>query len=189
MYPAGRQPASLDRTARAEDLELMARWCVDNPLLRPNGREAWLLQQMSRWSQLMRLMGLEGYQGVPTPANQQPGQPDLSLASRRWMFLDQVCRGHHLHMAKGFLYLVAIMDCGTFWPGSLQHHGHQLLRALEEALGKGRPRYSTPTKGVSSPVRPLPRRCAEGPGQRLVSRYLDNIFVERPGAQVRGGVS
>ena len=42
-------------------------------------------------------------------------------------------------------------------------------------------RYSTPTRGVSSPVRPLPRRCRrrvqvsmDGKG-----RYLDNIFVER----------
>ena len=56
------------------------------------------------------------------------------------------------------------------------------VAALEEALGKGRRRYSTPTRGVSSPVRPFTQTLQEQRVQVSMDgkgRYLDNIFVER----------
>ena len=67
----------------------------------------------------------------------------------------------YIPMAKGFLYLVAIMDWHSrhvlAWKLSNTMDTSFCVAALEEALGKGRPQVSMDGKG----------------------RYLDNIFVER----------
>ena len=102
-------------------------------------------------------------------------------------------------MAKGFLYLVAIMDWHSrhvlAWKLSNTMDTSFCVAALEEALGKGRPEdIQHRPRGVSSPVRPLPRRLQEQRVQVSMDgkgRYLDNIFVERLWRSIkyRGGVS
>ena len=67
----------------------------------------------------------------------------------------------YIPMARGFLYLVAIMDWYSqhvmAWRLSNTLDADFCVEALEEALGKGRPEVShTDHKGASSPARPSP---------------------------------
>ena len=64
-------------------------------------------------------------------------------------------------MARGFLYLMAIMDWHSryvlAWRLSNTLEVDFCVEALEEALSKGRPQEaSTPTRAASSPARPSP---------------------------------
>ena len=62
-------------------------------------------------------------------------------------------------MAKGFLYLVAIMDWYSrhvvAWRVSNTLDADFCVEALEEALSRGPLKSLTPTKGASSPARDL----------------------------------
>ena len=66
----------------------------------------------------------------------------------------------YVPMAKGFMYLVAIIDwCSRYvlaWPLSNTLDTRFCLDALDEPWGKVVPRFSIPTKGSSSPALPLP---------------------------------
>ena len=86
----------------------------------------------------------------------------------------------YLPMARGFLYLVAIMDWHSryvvAWGLTNTLEADSCVDASTEALGHGRPRRSTPTKAASSPESFRPRG-GDQHGQQ--GRYSDNIFVER----------
>ena len=160
---------------RAEDLELMAPdgpSVFEDPLLRLQEDEGLaaatgLSGEPKRVRRLMRLMGLEAIYRRPNTSKPAPGHrifPYL-LKGVEVNRVDQVWAADitYIPMAKGFLYLVAIMDWHSrhvlAWKLSNTMDTSFCVAALEEALGKDDRRYSTPTRGVSSPVRPLPRRC------------------------------
>ena len=160
---------------RAEDLELMAlmdRQYLKTPFYGSRKMKAWLLQQgylvsRKRVRRLMRLMGLEAIYRRPNTSKPAPGHrifPYL-LKGVEVNRVDQVWAADitYIPMAKGFLYLVAIMDWHSrhvlAWKLSNTMDTSFCVAALEEALVRDDRRYSTPTRGVSSPVRPLPRRC------------------------------
>ena len=69
----------------------------------------------------------------------------------------------YIPMARGFLYLVAIMDWHSryvlAWRLSNTLEVDFCVAALEEALSKGRPQIFTPTRAASSPARPSPACC------------------------------
>ena len=69
----------------------------------------------------------------------------------------------YIPMARGFLYLVAIMDWHSryvlAWRLSNTLEVDFCVAALEEALSKGRHRSSTPTRAASSPAKPSPECC------------------------------
>ena len=128
---------------RAEDLELMAlmdRQYLKTPFYGSRKMKAWLLQQgylvsRKRVRRLMRLMGLEAIYRRPNTSKPAPGHrifPYL-LKGVEVNRVDQVWAADitYIPMAKGFLYLVAIMDWHSrhvlAWKLS-NHHGHQLLR-------------------------------------------------------------
>lgn len=75
---------------------------------------------------------------------------------------------HQLHPdAKGFVYLVAIVDWlsrkGPAWRVSITMEADFCVEALEEALARFRkPEFSTPTRAASSRLWPSPVcRCAK----------------------------
>ena len=107
---------------RAEDLELMAlmdRQYLKTPFYGSRKMKAWLLQQgylvsRKRVRRLMRLMGLEAIYRRPNTSKPAPGHrifPYL-LKGVEVNRVGQVWAADitYIPMAKGFLYLVAIMD-------------------------------------------------------------------------------
>ena len=113
---------------------------LNTPCYGSRKMQAWLLQQSylvsrKRVRRLMRLMGLEAIYRRPNTSKPAPGHrifPYL-LQGVEVNRVDQVWAADitYIPMAKGFLYLVAIM--GLAQPAragleALQHHGHQLLR-------------------------------------------------------------
>ena len=146
---------------RAEDLELMAlmdRQYLKTPFYGSRKMKAWLLQQ-----------GYRAEKGFEADA------VDGSAIYRRRIFpyllkgvevnrVDQVWAADitYIPMAKGFLYLVAIMDWHSrhvlAWKLSNTMDTSFCVAALEEALGKGRPEIFNTDQG-SQFTRPLPRRC------------------------------
>ena len=181
---------------RAEDLELMAlmdRQYLKTPFYGSRKMKAWLLQQgylvsRKRVRRLMRLMGLEAIYRRPNTSKPAPGHrifPYL-LKGVEVNRVDQVWAADitYIPMAKGFLYLVAIMDwpAGTCWPGSspTPWTPASAWRRWRKPWVRDDRRYSTPTKGVSSPVRPLPRLQEQRVQVSMDGKgHLDNIFVER----------
>ena len=143
---------------RAEDLELMAlmdRQYLKTPFYGSRKMKAWLLQQgylvsRKRVRRLMRLMGLEAIYRRPNTSKPAPGHrifPYL-LKGVEVNRVDQVWAADitYIPMAKGFLYLVAIMDWHSrhvlAWKLSNTMDTSFCVAALEEALGKGRPEGS-----------------------------------------------
>ncbi len=90
-------------------------------------------------------------------------------------------------MARGFVYLVAIIDWYSrrvlSWRLSNTLDTSFCVEALEEALdATAGPRSSTPTRALSSPRRTSPTCCSSA-GIKISmdgkGRCIDNIFVER----------
>ena len=164
---------------RAEDLELMAlmdRQYLKTPFYGSRKMKAWLLQQgylvsRKRVRRLMRLMGLEAICRRPNTSKPAPGHrifPYL-LKGVEVNRVDKVWAADitYIPMAKGFLYLVAIMDWRSrhvlAWKLSNTMDTSFCVAALEEAQGTG---DTTPTRGVMFTSEALPDVAgAEGPGQ------------------------
>ena len=92
----------------------------------------------------------------------------------------------YIPMAKGFLYLVAIMDWHSrhvlAWKLSNTMDTSFCVAALEEALGKGRPEIFNTDQGSQSTSEAFTQTLQEQRVQVSMDgkgRYLDNIFVER----------
>ena len=115
-----------------------------------------------RVQRLMRLMGLEAI--FP--------KPRLSAAGRGHRIYPYLLRGvsvrrpdqvwsadiTYVPLPAGFMYLAAVIDWYSryvvAWRLSNTLDGSFCLDMLEEALGRGCPRYSTPTRECSSRPRP-----------------------------------
>ena len=118
--------------------------------------KAWLLQQGSgepkKGSKADAVDGSGSHLPASQPSKPAPGHrifPYL-LKGVEVNRVDQVWAADitYIPMAKGFLY----RHHGLAQPAragleALQHHGHQLLRGLEEALGKGRPEIFNTDQG------------------------------------------
>jgi len=144
-----------------------------------------------RVQRLMRLMGLEAM--VPRPGTSRPAPrhkvyPYLlrGLAITR---IDQVWCADitYIPMARGFLYLVAIMDWASravlAWRLSNTMDTAFCLEALEEALARhGRPEIFNTDQGAQFTSAAFTGRLDEA-GIAISmdgrGRWLDNVFVER----------
>ena len=183
---------------RAEDLELMAlmdRQYLKTPFYGSRKMKAWLLQQgylvsRKRVRRLMRLMGLEAIYRRPNTSKPAPGHrifPYL-LKGVEVNRVDQVWAADitYIPMAKGFLYLVAIMDWHSrhvlAWKLSNTMDTSFCVAALEEALGRGRPEIFNTDQGSQFTSEAFTQTLQEQRVQVSMDgkgRYLDNIFVER----------
>ena len=156
---------------------------------------AWLRGQghgvhPKRVRRLMRLMGLEAI--YPKPRLSRPAD-----GHRRYPYLlrglaierpDQVWATDitYVRMARGFVYLVAIMDWASryvlAWEVSITLETAFCLEALERALGRGRPEMFNSDQGSQFTSEAFTRRL-ETAGVAISmdgrGRCFDNIFVER----------
>ncbi len=183
---------------RAEDLELMNlmdRQYLKTPFYGSRKMKAWLLQQghlvsRHRVRRLMGLMGLEAIYRRPRtsqPAASHRVYPYL-LKGLEINRVNQVWATDitYIPMARGFLYLVAIMDWHSryvlAWRLSNTMEVDFCVAALEEALGKGRPEIFNTDQGSQFTSDAFTVLLLEQGIQVSMDgkgRFRDNIFVER----------
>jgi putative transposase len=183
---------------RAEDLELMTlmdRQYLKTPFYGSRKMKAWLrgqgyLVNRKKVRRLMRLMGLEAIYRRPNTSRPAPGHkvyPYL-LKGLEINRVDQVWAADitYIPMARGFLYLVAIMDWHSryvlAWKLSNTMDTDFCVAALEEALGKGRPEIFNTDQGAQFTGEAFTGLLQEQGIQVSMDgkgRYQDNIFVER----------
>ena len=187
------------RPVRAEDLRLMElidRQYLARPYYGSRRMAAWLATQghgvnRKRVQRLMRLMGLVAiYQRPNTskPAPEHPKYPyllsGLSIERANQVWCSDVT---YIPMAKGFVYLVVIMDWYSravlAWRLSNTLHADFCVEALEEALRRfGRPDIFNTDQGsqfTSTDFTDVLKAHDIKISMDGKGRCMDNIFVER----------
>jgi putative transposase len=184
--------------ASAEDLELMAlldRQYLKTPFYGSRKMTAWLRTQgyqvnRKRVRRLMQVMGLEAIYRRPNtskPGAEHKVYPYLlkGVAIDR---VNQVWTADitYLAMARGFLYLAAIMDWHSryvlAWRLCNTMAVDFCVEALEEALSKGNPEVFNTDQGSQFTSEAFTGMLLEQGIQVSMDgkgRYTDNIFVER----------
>ncbi len=186
------------RAASPEDLSLMGeidRQYLETPFFGSRRMKAWLERQgmpvsRKRVQRLMRAMGLRAIYRRPStsrPAPEQRVYPYL-LRNVRITRPNQVWAADitYLPMARGFLYLVAVMDWHSryvvSWRLSNTLEAGFCAAALEEALTKGQPEVFNTDQGSQFTSLEF-TEVLQDRGVRISmdgkGRYQDNIFVER----------
>ena len=118
-----------------------------------------------RVRRLMRLMGLRAIYQQPCtsqPAPERRVYPyllrNLTITRANQVWAADIT---YLPMARGFLYLVVIMDWHSryvvAWRLSNTLEAGFCAEALRDALNQGTPEVLTPTRGASSPATSSPR--------------------------------
>ncbi len=184
--------------ASEEDLALMAlmdHQYLKTPFYGSRRMRAWLRTQgyevnRKRVRRLMRLMGLEAIYRRPNtskPAPEHKVYPYL-LRGQEVNRVNQVWMADitYIPMARGFLYLVAIMDWYSryvlAWRVSNTMDVDFCVEALEEALSKAKPEVFNTDQGSQFTSQAFTGALLEQGIQISMDgkgRYLDNIFVER----------
>jgi putative transposase len=181
-----------------EDLALMKmidRQYLATPFYGARRLAAWLRNQgyrvnRKRVRRLMQVMGLKAIYRRPRTSTPAPGHriyPYL-LGGMEITRPDQVWAVDitYIPMARGFLYLVAIMDWHSryvlSWWLSNTLDGDFCVEALEEALRKGRPDVLNSDQGAQFSAEAF-TGMLEQQGVRISmdgkGSYSDNLFVER----------
>lgn len=184
--------------ASAEDLELMAlmdRQYLKTPFYGSRKMTAWLRAQgyqvnRKRVRHLMQAMGLQAIYRRPNTSKLAPDHqvyPYL-LKGLEINRVNQVWAADltYLPMARGFLYLVAIMDWHSryvlAWRLSNTLEVDFCVEALAEALSKGTPEIFNTDQGSQFTSDAFTGMLLEQGIQVSMDgkgRYTDNIFVER----------
>ena len=181
-----------------EDLTLMKlidRQYLVTPFYGARKMAAWLKSQgqkvnRKRVRRLMRLMGLKAIYRRPRTGNPAPGHkiyPYL-LGGLRITRPNQVWAADitYIPMARGFLYLVAIIDWYSryvlSWRLSNTLDAGFCVEALEEALSKGCPEIFNTDQGAQFTAEAF-TGLLEQHGIRISmdgkGSYSDNLFIER----------
>ena len=185
--------------ASEEDLSLMReidRQYLETPFYGSRRMKVWLERQgtpvsRKRVQRLMRVMGLRAIYRRPGTSRPAPGvrvypyllgKAEITRPNQVW-----AADITYWPMARGFLYLVAVMDWHSryvlSWRLSNTLEVGFCAEALMEALERGRPEVFNTDQGsqfTSSKFHPGPfqdrgvKISMDGKG-----RYADNIFVER----------
>ena len=162
---------------------------TDRPAI-PRRHEAGVRVSRKRVQRLMRAMGLRAICRRPSTRRRSPEHPvypyllrNVRITRPNQMWAADIT---YLPMARGFLYLVAVMDWHSryvvAWQLSNTLEAGFCAEALEEALGKGQPEVFNTDQGSQFTslefIQVLHDRgvriSMDGKG-----RYQDNIFVER----------
>ncbi len=184
--------------ASAEDLELMARMdrqYLKTPFYGSRRITVWLRTQgyqvnRKRVRRLMQLMGLEAIYRRPNTSKPAPGHKVYPYLLRGLEInrVNQVWAADitYIPMARGFLYLAAIMDWHSryvlAWRLSNTLEVDFCLEALEEALRQGNPGIFNTDQGSQFTSEAFTGRLlAQGIGVSMdgKGRCMDNVFVER----------
>ncbi len=143
-----------------------------------------------RVQRLMRTMGLQAIYRRPRTSQPGPGHKvypyllgGLEIARPNQVWAADIT---YIPMARGFLYLVAIMDWYSryvvAWRLSNTLDADFCVEALEEALTKGKPEIFNTDQGsqfTSEAFTGLLERHGVRISMDGKGRYTDNIFVER----------
>jgi len=184
--------------ASEEDLELMAlmdRQYLKTPFYGSRKMTAWLRQQGHRVNRkrVRRLMGLLGLEAIYRRPNTSKPSPEHKvypylLRGLEINRVNQVWAADitYIPMARGFLYLVAIMDWYSryvlAWRLSNTLDADFCIEALEEALRKGTPEIFNTDQGSQFTSEAFTNVLLERGIQISMDgkgRCMDNIFVER----------
>ena len=181
-----------------EDLVLMKRidrQYLATPFYGSRRMKVWLNRgghqvNRKRVQRLMRTMGLTAIYPRPRTSRPTPGHKvypyllrgvEITRPNQVW-----AADVTYVPMAKGFLYLVAIMDWFSryvlAWRLSNTLEAHFCVEALKEALSKGKPEVFNTDQGSQFTSDGF-TGLLEQEGVRVSmdgkGRYIDNIFVER----------
>ena len=186
------------REASGENLALMQamdRQYLDTPFYGSRRMKVWLAREgipvsRKRVQRLMRVMGLRAIYRSPRtsrPAPEHRVYPYL-LEKIRVTRPNQAWAADitYLPMARGFLYLLAIMDWHSryvvAWRLSNTLEADFCVDALREALGQGQPEVFNTDQGSQFTSLEF-TRVLQDHGVKInmdgKGRYNDNIFVER----------
>ena len=176
-------------------MKLIDRQYLATPFYGARKIAAWLKSQghqvnRKRIRRLMRIMGLKAIYRRPSTSKPAPGHkiyPYL-LGGLRITRPNQVWAADitYIPMARGFLYLVAIIDWYNryvlSWRLSNTLDAGLCVEALQEALKKGRPEIFNTDQGAQFTCEAFTgllkqhgvRISMDGKG-----RYSDNLFIER----------
>ena len=190
------------RAASAEDLSLMGeidRQYLETPFYGSRRMRAWLERSgvwvSRKWVQrLMRAMGLQAIYRRPGTSRGWPEHPvyPYLLRNVRITRPNQVWAADitYLPMARGFLYLVSVMDWQSryvlAWRLSNTLEDGFCAEALEEALGKGQPEVFNTDQGsqfTSWEFTEVLRDCGVKISMDGKGRYQDNISWSGCGAR------
>ena len=183
---------------RTEDLDLMAlmdRQYLKTPFYGSRRMKAWLRGEghpvgRKKIRRMMRLMGLEAIYRRPNTSKPTPEHrvyPYL-LKGVKIYRVNQVWTADitYIPMARGFLYLVAIMDWYSryvlAWQLSNTLEVDFCVEALEDALGKAKPEIFNTDQGSQFTSEAFTGILLEQGIQISMDgkgRYSDNIIVER----------
>ena len=188
----------LPTEAGAEDLELMAlidRQYLKTPFYGSRRMTAWLRIQghqvnRKRVRRLMQVMGLEAIYRRPNTSKPSPGHKVYPYLLRGLEInrVNQVWAADitYIPMARGFLYLVVIMDWYSryvlAWRLSNTLEVDFCVATLEEALSKGRPEIFNTDQGSQFTSEAFTGMLlAQGIQVSMDGRgrCMDNVFVER----------
>jgi putative transposase len=152
--------------------------------------DGWVVNR-KRAQRLMRVMGLEAIYQKPSTSRGRPGHKMYPYLLRG-LVIDRPNRVWcaditYIPMAKGFVYLVAVMDWFSrrvlAWRVSITMDTAFCVEALQEALDRhGQPEIFNTDQGVQFTSADFLGEL-ETRGVRISmdgkGRYLDNIFIER----------
>ena len=188
----------LPTEAGAEDLELMAlidQQYLKTPFYGSRRMTAWLSNHghqvnRKRVRRLMQLIGLEAIYRRPNTSKPNPGHKVYPYLLRGLEInrVNQVWATDitYIPMARGFLYLVAIMDWHSryvlAWRLSNTLEVDFCVAALEDALSKGRPQIFNTDQGSQFTSEAFTSMLlAQGVQVSMDGRgrCMDNVFVER----------
>ena len=176
-------------------MQAMDRQYLDTPFYGSRRMKVWLAREgipvsRKRVQRLMRVMGLRAIYRSPRtsrPAPEHRVYPYL-LEKIRVTRPNQAWAADitYLPMARGFLYLVAIMDWHSryvvAWRLSNTLEADFCVDALKEALGQGQPEVFNTDQGSQFTSLEFTRVLRDH-GVKISmdgkGRYTDNIFVER----------
>ena len=184
--------------ANEYELELMSlidRQYLATPFYGSRRMTVWLNAQghrvnRKRVQRLMRLMGLEAVYRHPNTSRPSPQHKvypyllrDVEINRVNQVWASDIT---YIPMARGFMYLVVIMDWYSryvlSWRLSNTLDADFCVDALEEALSKGKPQIFNTDQGSQFTSDAFTGMLLEHGVQISMDgkgRYLDNVFVER----------
>jgi putative transposase len=191
-------PVSADDLAvmrRMDELYLASPFYGSRRMAAVLRREGWAVNR-KRVRRLMRLMGLQAIYQKPDTSRQHPEHRvypyllrGLTIERPNQVWCADIT---YIPMAKGFVYLVAVMDWFSrrvlAWRVSITMETDVCLEALRDAMDRhGRPEiFNSPCEGGGQGAQFTSADFVDELAERKVrismdgrGRYLDNIFIER----------
>jgi putative transposase len=189
-HPAPVDPADLALMRRMDELSLASPFYGLRRMVAVLRRDGWTVNR-KRVRRLMRVMGLEAIYQKPNTSKGHPAHKvypyllrDLVIERPNQVWCADIT---YIPMAKGFVYLVAVMDWFSrrvlAWRLSITMDADFCVDALQAALARyGKPEIFNTDQGVQFTSGDFVA-VLESRGIRISmdgkGRFLDNIFIER----------